>query len=47
MLIKYRDNLGYVVEEVDEYGISFCGGIAYVNDKEIPVCNLEKITDDE
>lgn len=43
MNITYRDELGYVVEEVDEYGISFCDGIAYVNDKKIPVENIVEI----
>ena len=37
MFIIYRDELGIVSEEVDEYGVSFCGGVAYVNDKKIPV----------
>ena len=43
MYITYRDELGYVTEEVDEYGISFCDGVAYVNDKKIPVENVVEI----
>ena len=43
MYIAYRDHLGYVTEEVDKYGISFCDGIAYVNDKKIPIGDLISI----
>ena len=38
MLINYRDELGYVVEEIDENGISFVDGVAYFNDKKVN-CN--------
>ena len=43
MYITYRDELGYVTEEVDEYGISFCDGVAYVNDKKILVENVVEV----
>ena len=42
--ITYRDDLGTVIEEVDEYGVSFCDGKAYVNDKTIPVEAIDTIT---
>jgi len=35
--ISYRDELGIVIEEVDEYGVSFADGKAYFNDKTIPM----------
>lgn len=43
MNITYRDELGYVTEKVDEYGINFCDGVVYVNDKKIPVENIVEI----
>lgn len=43
LLIKYRDEVGYVLEEVDEYGINFVGDIAYFNDKRIPTNQIEQI----
>ena len=47
MYVVYRDELGYVTEEVDEYGVSFCDGMAYINDKKIPVSALMEITESE
>ena len=35
--ISYRDELGIVIEEVDEYGVSFADGKAYFNDRAIPM----------
>ena len=37
MWIKYNDSLGVICEMVDEYGISFNGGMAYFNNKKLPV----------
>ena len=45
MIIIYRDELGFVEEEIDEYGVNFCDGKAYFNDKVVPVTLLESITD--
>jgi hypothetical protein len=43
MTIKYRDELGYVIETVDEYGVSFVGTIAYFNDKQIDIKYIDCI----
>lgn len=40
LMISYRDELGVVIEEVDEYGVSFVDGKAYFNDKTIPMGNI-------
>ena len=45
MYVVYRDELGYVSEKVDEYGISICDGKAYINDKIIPITSLVGITE--
>lgn len=37
LMISYRDELGMVIEEIDEYGVSFADGKAYFNDKAIPM----------
>lgn len=37
MMIEYRDELGVVIEEVDEYGVSFVGDTVYFNDKKVNV----------
>lgn len=38
--VEYADELGTVCEMVDEDGVSFFFGMAYFNDKKIPVANL-------
>lgn len=43
MYIKYRDDLGYVVEKVDEDGVSFLEGFAYFNDRKVNCDNIELI----
>lgn len=43
MVITYRDNLGIVAEEIDEYGISFCDGKIYFNDKVIDISAIIEI----
>lgn len=40
MVISYRDNLGVVVEKVDEYGVDFSDGFVFFNDKKIEVSTL-------
>ena len=40
MTVEYRDELGVVMEEVDDYGISFLDGKAYFNDKVIDMLSL-------
>lgn len=45
MTITYRDNLGIVAEKVDEFGVSFCEGKAYFNDKKVDVSSLVSIAD--
>ena len=47
MTIYYRDHLGYVKEKVDEYGISFCDGYVYFNDKKIGVQYIEQIVKED
>lgn len=37
MVITYRDEIGVVVEELDEFGTDFCDGVVYFNDKKIEV----------
>lgn len=46
MYIVYRDELGNVIEKVDEYGIGVCGEYAYFNDKKIPLTSLTEIRED-
>ena len=43
MIITYRDNLGIVAEEIDEYGISFCDDKVYFNDKIIDISAIIEI----
>lgn len=40
MKIAYRDELGVIIETIDEYGISFVNGKAYFNDKVIPMDSI-------
>lgn len=40
MTITYRDDLGIVAEKVDEFGVSFCEGKAYFNDKTVDISKL-------
>ena len=47
MYISYRDNLGVVVEKIDEYGVTFVDGIVYFNDKKIDVNALVSIMEDK
>ena len=47
MVIGYVDELGGVIEEVDEYGISFGKGKAYFNDKIIEIENIRQIQKDK
>ena len=43
MIITYRDNLGIVTEEIDEYGTSFCDGKVYFNDKVIDISAIIEV----
>lgn len=43
MVISYRDSLGVVVEEVDEYGVDFSDGFAFFNDKKIEVSTVVSV----
>lgn len=43
MWIKYRDDLGYLIEEIDEYGISCDGEKMYFNDKTVELKNVDSI----
>lgn len=43
MVITYRDNLEIVAEKIDEYGISFCNGKVYFNDKIIDISAIIEI----
>ena len=43
MKIKYRDELGYVIEDVDKYGVSFDKEFAYFNSKKISLKEIELI----
>lgn len=43
MYITYMDNVGTLVECVDEYGIQFNNGFAYFNDKRIDIKNILEI----
>lgn len=47
MYITYRDELGLVLVEVDEYGIGFVDGLAYfgdgIRDYKIPVSSICEI----
>ena len=45
MFITYRDEIGYVIEQVDEYGVSFYNGKAVFNDKEVDICLVDSITE--
>lgn len=47
MYIKYRDSIGYVVEKIDEYGISCDGENLLFNDKRVPCINVEQIQENE
>jgi len=46
MYIEYCDDLGVVSEAVDEYGIMFRFGLAYFNEKKIPIANVIAITEE-
>lgn len=46
MRINYSDELGYVSEIVDEYGISFDGTTLLFNDKKIKCENVREILDE-
>lgn len=46
MTIFYSDEIGIVSEKVDEYGIDFCDGYAYFNDKKISVNDVRRIESD-
>ncbi len=41
--ITYSDELGIVLEKIDEYGITFTSGKAYFNDKEIEINAIREI----
>lgn len=43
MRIIYKDELGYVSELVDEYGISFDGTTLLFNDKKVDAKNVVSI----
>lgn len=45
MFITYRDEIGYVTEEVDEYGVSFYNGKAVFNDKTVDISLVDSITE--
>lgn len=45
MRITYRDEIGYVTEEVDEYGVSFYNGKAVFNDKTVDIFLIDSITE--
>ena len=45
MIIIYRDEIGYVTEQVDEYGVSFYNGKAVFNDKEVDIILVDSITE--
>lgn len=45
MYITYRDEIGYVTEQVDEYGVSFYNGNVVFNDKEVEVFLVDSITE--
>ena len=47
LYIEYCDNIGVISEFVDEYGIRFAFGLAYFNDKKIPVQNIMSIMQEE
>lgn len=43
MRIIYRDELGYVSEVIDEYGISFDGTTLLFNDRKVDAKNVVSI----
>lgn len=45
MIIIYRDEIGYITEQVDEYGVSFYNGKAIFNDKEVDIFLIDSITE--
>ena len=45
MRITYRDEIGYVTEQVDEYGVSFYNGKAVFNDKTVDISLVDSITE--
>lgn len=45
MFITYRDEIGYVTEQVDEYGVSFYNGKAVFNDKTVDISLVDSITE--
>lgn len=47
MYIKYRDTIGYVIEKIDEYGISCDGQYLLFNDKRVACIYVEQIQEDE
>ena len=47
MQIVYRDDLGTIIEDVDEYGVSFVGETVYFNDKSVHVTALVQIVENQ
>ena len=47
MKIKYRDELGWVIEDIDKFGISFDGEYAYFNSNKIELKNIELIQEND
>ena len=45
MIIIYRDEIGYITEQVDEYGVSLYNGKAIFNDNEIDIFLVDSITE--
>ena len=45
MIIIYRDEIGYITEQVDEYGVSFYNGKAVFNGKEVDISLVDSITE--
>lgn len=43
MTIIYADEIGIVSEIVDEYGLDFCDGYVYFNDKKVSVNDVRRI----
>lgn len=45
--IAYRDDLGYVVEDVEDETVEFLDGITYFNDKQIETKYVVRIGEKE
>lgn len=43
LAVAYRDELGYVVEDVEDETIEFFEGKVFVNNKQIPVEDIVRI----